>query len=160
MSKKSQLKCKHKLRPVTNDALNDIGISLYKEIHFINEYTKKNQVRCEPDTTQNKRLYKIVRSLTGDDQVIVLPSGSLKFNNKYYSHSFFNMLSKNAPNTGVNYMTLNYKTRLCICGFFDNKPFKHDEKEFYTIPAILDLSKTDAAIKKDIKAFLERSPYA
>jgi hypothetical protein len=140
--------------------LRDIGISIYNEVHFVNEITHQDQTRYEPNEKQNKRLYKIVRQLTGKDQVIVTPFGELNFESKYYSHGFFNVVAKNRPNTGVERMTYDYKTRICVCGFFDNKPFKHDEKDFYTIPAILDLSKTDVALKKDIKEFLERSPYA
>ena len=159
MSVKLQLT--HRLKKSTDKTvLRDIGICIYDEIHFVNEITHRDQTRYEPNEKQNKRLYKIVRQLTGIDQVIVTPFGELTFENKYYSHSFFNVVAKNKLHTGVERMTNDYKTRLCVCGFFDNKPFKHDEKEYYTIPAVLDLSKTDTAIKKDIKAFLERSPYA
>ena len=110
------------------------------------------------DEANCDKVYKVVRSLLGRDKAIVCPKtlGRSVFDNKKFSHVFTNLLTQKRDNNW--YRILEYpETRICICDF--SKPI-FNEKEFCSIPSYLNLSQSAPKLKKDIKEFLERSPYA
>jgi hypothetical protein len=104
-----------------------------------------------------KKIYKILRKILGPDQIIVVLSDQINFLNKYYSHVFSNVMALDDHIFKEDLMK-DYRTRLCLCEF--NNRTKVNPIDFYTIPKILDLLQSPQNLEKDIKEFLERSPYA
>ena len=154
-------KLNHRLRLIQpENQLKDIGIAIFKENKFKNKYTNQIQTEYVPDQDQSRRIFNIIRKIKGPDQVIVTPFGELSFERKYFSHAFFNVVAKNRPNTGVERMTCDYKTRIALCGFFNNKKLKYEPKDFYTDPSLIDLDQEDQKLTIDIQNFLTRNPYA